>query len=80
MQLINCEVNLILTWYQKCVVSSNALAAAVATFAITNTNLFVQVVISSTYDNAKLFEQLKSVLKRRLTGINMNQKNNMNSN
>ena len=44
------------------------------TIAITDTKLYVLVVIVSTQNNAKLLKQLKSGLKRRLTGINVNQK------
>lgn len=47
-QPINCEVNVILNWYQEWVHSSNVLAAQATTFARTNTKLYVQVVISST--------------------------------
>ena len=54
MPLINCEVNLILTW------SANQNA----TFAITDTKLYVTVVNLSTQDNAKLLLQLKSGFKR----------------
>ena len=56
MPLINCEVNLILTW------STNANQNA--TFAITDTKLYVHVVTLSTQDNAKLLHQLKSGFKR----------------
>ena len=40
------------------------LAAQAATFPITDTKLYVPVVILSTQDNAKLLEQLKSDFKR----------------
>ena len=55
MALINCEINLILTWSANCVVS-NAAANQDTTFAITDTNLYVQVVTLSTQDNAKPFQ------------------------
>ena len=57
--LINCEINLILTWSANCVVS-NAAANQATTFAITNTKLYVPIVTLSTQDNAKLLQQLKS--------------------
>ena len=41
------------------------------TFAITDTTMYVPVVILSTQDNAKLLEQLKSGLKKQLTRINI---------
>ena len=53
MPLINCEINLILTWSANCV-TSNAAANQVTTFAITDTKLYVPVVTLSTEDNAKL--------------------------
>ena len=56
MPVINCEINLILTQSDKCVFSNDAKAT---TFAITDTKLYVPVVILSTQDNAKLLEQLK---------------------
>ena len=63
MPLINCEINLILTWSANCVISSAAVNQA-TTFAITDTKLYVSVVTLSTDDNAKLSQQLKSGFKR----------------
>ena len=63
MPLINCEVNLILT-RSTCVIVSTGEANQVATFPITNTKLYVPVVILSTQENAKLLQQLKSGFKR----------------
>ena len=59
--LINCEVNLILTWSKDCVISS---ATGETKFKITETKLYVPVVTLSTEDNAKLLQQLKSGFKR----------------
>ena len=64
MPLINCEVNLILTWSRNCVIVSSDDADQNATFAITDTKLYVPVVTLSTQDNAKLLQQLKSGFKR----------------
>ena len=64
MPLINCEIKLILTWSINCVISSTNVANQNATFAITDTKLYVPVVTSSTQDNAKLLQQLKSDFKR----------------
>ena len=57
MSLINCEVNLILTWSLTCVITNSKGAG---TFAITDTKLYVPAVTLSTQDNAKLLQQLKS--------------------
>ena len=59
MSLINCEMNLFLTWSVNCVVSSAA-ENQPTTFAITNTRLYVPVLTLSTEDNAKLLQQTKS--------------------
>ena len=64
MPLINCEVNLILTWSANCVIVSTDVANQNATFTITGTKLYVPVVTLSTQDNAKLLTQLKSGFKR----------------
>ena len=62
MPLINCEINLILTWSANCVISNSA-ANQGTTFATTDTKLYVPVVTLSTDDNAKLLQQLKSGFK-----------------
>ena len=56
MPLINCEVNLILTWSKDCVITNSTGAGK---FEITETKLYVPVVTLSTQDNAKLLQQLK---------------------
>ena len=61
MPLINCEVNLILTWSSTCVITDSNGAA---TFAITDTKIYVPVVTLSTQENTKFFQQLKSGFKR----------------
>ena len=61
MPLINCEINLILTWSAKCVLSNDTKAT---TFAITDTKLYVLVAALSPQDNAKLLQQLKLDFKR----------------
>ena len=77
--LINCEINLILTWREKCVIASKATrdaeldadpaVAAVynpinKTFKIAGTKLYVAVVTLSMEDDNKLLEQLKAGFKR----------------
>ena len=64
MSLINCEINLILRWSTNCVIVSTNVANQDATFAITETKLYIPIVILSTQDNAKLLQQLKSGFKR----------------
>ena len=64
MPLINCEVNLILTWTSTCVLISTAAQNQAATFAITDTKLYVPVLTLSTQENTKFLQQLKSGFKR----------------
>ena len=59
--LINCEVNLILTWSSTCVITNSTGAG---TFEITDTKLYVPVVTLSTQENTKLLQQVKSGFKR----------------
>ena len=61
MLLINCEVNLILTWSKDCVITNSE---GEGKFAIADIKLYVPVVTLSTQDNAKLLQQLKSGFKR----------------
>ena len=62
--LINCEVNLILTWSSTCVLIFTNIPKENATFAITDTKLYVPVVTLSTQENTKFLQQLKSGFKR----------------
>ena len=64
MPLINCEVNLILTWSSSCVLIATGIQNQIATFAITDTKLYVPVVTLSTQENTKFLQQLKSGFKR----------------
>ena len=64
MYLFNCEVNLILTWSANYVIVYNDVANEGAIFAKTATKLYVPLVTSSTQDNAKLLQQLKSGFKK----------------
>ena len=63
MPLINCEITLDLNWSENCVIVATSVAAQSTIFSTTDTKLYVPVVTSSTGDNAKLFEQLKSGFK-----------------
>ena len=51
--LINCEVNLILTWSKDCVITSSE---GEEKFAITETKFYVPTATLSTQDNAKLLQ------------------------
>ena len=52
MLLINCEVNLILTWSKDCVINNYTDKGK---FAITERELYVPVAILSTKDNENYF-------------------------
>ena len=51
MLLINCEINIILTWPTTCVITNST---DVETFAITDPKLYVSFVILLSQDNGKL--------------------------
>ena len=68
MPLINCEVNLILTWSSTYVISYST---GEARFTITDTKLYVPFVTLVTQDKTKLLQQLKSGFNRT---INLNKK------
>ena len=61
MPLINCEVNLELTWSKNCVITNST---GERKFQVTETKLYVPIVTLSTQDNTKLLQQLKSGFKR----------------
>ena len=61
MPLINCEVNLILTWSSTCIITDSNGAG---TFAITDTKLYVPVVTLSTQENTKLLTAFKGDTQR----------------
>ena len=61
MPLINCEINLILTWSDNCVIFS---ATRKTKFKITDTKFYIPVVTLSIQDNTKLLNQLKPSFKR----------------
>ena len=71
--MINCQVELILTWSKNCVLSDMTVNAAAspaivassgATFKITDTKLYVPVITLPKENDTKLLEQLKSGFKR----------------
>ena len=59
MLLINCEIELILTWSRGCVIIYTDVNDQNPTFTVTETNLYVPIVTLSTQDNAILLPQLK---------------------
>ena len=61
MPLINCKIELSLTWNQNCILST---VADNSTFAITDTKLYVPVVTLKTEDNTKLSKLLSEGFKR----------------
>ena len=61
MPLINCKVELSLTWFENCILSS---AGTAATFAINDAKLYVPVVTLKTEDNVKLSKLLNEGFKR----------------
>ena len=64
MPLIDCEVNLILTWSSNCVLIATAIQNQAATFEITDTKIYVPVVTLSAQENTKFLQQLKSGFKK----------------
>ena len=69
MPLINCEINLILTWPSRCFIIDNPIAGQEPKFTITDTKLYVPVVTLSTQDNPKLLEEFKSGFERTINWI-----------
>ena len=60
MPLINCEDELSLKWYERCLLT----AATTATFRVTDAKLYVPIVTLSVEDNSKLRKLLNEGLKR----------------
>ena len=60
MPLINCKVELSLSWDENCILSS---VANNSTFEITDTRLYVPVVTLKTEDNGKLSKLLSKGFK-----------------
>ena len=67
MSLINCEINLILTWFENCVFTSKATRTenyANAANLVDKIILFVPVVTFLTENDKKFLEQLRAGFKR----------------
>ena len=63
MLLINCKVELSLTWDPSCVLCA---LAGNSTFTITDARLYVPIITLSAEDNAKLLKLLSALCKRRV--------------
>ena len=61
MHLINCKINIFLTWSNKYVLSNATVQGT--KFEITNTKLCITAVILSIQDNVKILQQLISGFK-----------------
>ena len=63
--LVNCKIDLELTWHKDCMISSaNAAANQVLSFMITDTKLYGPIVTFSTKGNTNLTKQLNEGFKR----------------
>ena len=60
-----------MTWSRSCVIIYTNVNDQVATFTITETNLYVRIVTLSTQDNEILLPQLKSGFKRKISWNNL---------
>ena len=67
MQLINCKVELSLTWDPNCVLSN---LVGASTFTITDAKLYASVVTLSTKDNAKLSKLFSEGFERPVSWVN----------
>ena len=63
--LVNCKLDLELTWHKDCIISSvDAAADQVVSFMIADTKLYVPIVTLSTKDNTNLTKQLNEGFNR----------------
>ena len=62
MSLINCEINLTLTWTERCFIIDPPIVGQ--KFTVTDRKLYVPFLTLSTQDNAKLLKQIKWSLKK----------------
>ena len=61
------EINLILNWPPNGFIVAGTVTKEVTTFEVTNTKLYIPVIILSTQDDAKLLQQSKCSFKRRIS-------------
>ena len=64
MQIINCEISLILTWSKNCFLIAGTVENQNPTSTITDTKRYAPVVTLSTQNNVKLLKQLESGFKK----------------
>ena len=65
LSLVNCKIDLELTWHKDCMTSSvNAAANQVVSFMIMDTKLYIPIVTLSSKDNTNLTKQLNEGFKR----------------
>ena len=69
MPLINCEINISLTWLENCIIVTGEYGNQQSKTAIYDTKLYVPVVTLSAEDNEKLLQELETCFKRT---INLN--------
>ena len=67
MPLINCEINILLIWSDKCIIVTGDYGDREPKFEITNRKLYVPVVTLSAQGNEKLLQQLKVDFKKTFT-------------
>ena len=54
MPIINCEINIFLTWFDECIIVTGNYGVQEPKFTITDTRLYVPVVTLSAQDYEKL--------------------------
>ena len=64
MSLIDCEINLILTWFAHCLIIDDSVNNQEPTFALTDAKRYVPIVTLSTEGNVKLLQQVISGYRR----------------
>ena len=67
MLLINCVINIFLTWSVECIIVTRTADNQEPKLAITDAKLYVTAVTLSTQENAKLLHQLKTGFKRTIS-------------
>ena len=67
MPLINCEIELDLSWTKDCVLTEQNNNITGVNFVITSTKLYVAVVTLSINDNIKFLENIKQGFKRTIS-------------
>ena len=64
MRLINCEINIFLTWSEENIIVTRNYGDEKPKFPITDIKLYVPIVTLTAQDNEKLLQQLKTGFKR----------------